>query len=688
MFYPYTERRLDCQTLVKAAVLDEDLSVAPEPSVKYPGLIDRALECIEQHRGVITEDALIGHVFGNTSSAAMWRSLLRSVLADHPQLTLRPDGVWTTGSQLDGEAFPADFAVLDIETTGLKPSQQRIIEVGIIRVSPSGSPLRWTSLVNPGRPIPQYITSLTGIDNQLVATAPEFRSIAPTIIEALGDLPIVGHNVDFDVAFLNAELARSGLPSLVNTSVDTLLLANRYASESRRLSLSDVARAIGVPLQGSHRALADAETTLEVFRILLVRAREQGIESMDDLLRVCSVSKPARPARTAVGRGRAILDRDHLKPIPHSPGVYIMRDADDRVLYVGKAKDLRKRVASYYSQPLGYTRKMDGLLETLAHIEVEVVGSELEALMLESQLIRRYRPRFNTVQRNAEQYVYVRIDISNRWPRVVLSRDRADDGALYFGPFRSSSRAKEAVAIVNDILPLRTCRRSFADSRSYGSPCLELSLKRCLGPCMGQADPDEYRGLVHDVIAYFEGEPVRLIDHLHRKLEQTVATLDFERAVRVRDQIKRIEALSLEQQRLDGARRYTHALLVLPSAAPASREVWYLLMGQRWAQLTVADSSSAESLVPRLAVVHRRAVTGKSSLAPGHHSVDEMSILSRWMRKTPEHPALIPLGNDVDFICIARKVLALDLATPFGESHGDEPLSIDEEDHNTEFRSD
>lgn len=352
--------------------------------------------------------------------------------------------------------------------------------------------------------------------------------------------------------------------------------------------------------------------------------------------------------------------------IPTEPGVYRFRDDTGRVLYVGKAKNLRKRVGSYYSQPLGYTRKMDGLLETLARIQIEVVGSELEALILESQLIRRYRPRFNTVQRNAEQYVYVKVDISNPWPRVTTCRDRADDGALYFGPFKSSSRARDAVELVNDFLPLRTCRRSFADKRSYGSPCLELELHRCLGPCVGRADADEYRGFVRDVVRFFEGDTSRMVARLHAKLEETVTTLDFERAARLRDRIRQVERLAQEQHLLDGAGRYQHALLVLPSAEQDHREVWYLLKGRRWAQLTVEDDEQPEQLVDRLRPIQERARLGVAEFVPDHHAVDELSILARWMRRTPEHPALIDLDS-LDLESAAQMALDLDLTVPFGD---------------------
>ena len=652
----------------------------------YPGLIERALACIEEHHGSLDENALIGHVFGGASSPTLWRPLLRSVLKDQPGLTLRSDGVWTTRIQVDQVEFPAEFVVLDVETTGLKPSQQRIIEVALIRVSPHGSPVRWSSLLNPGRPVPAYISQKIGIDDAMVADAPEFRSIAPTIVEIVEELPVVGHNIAFDLSFINTELMRCGLPRLVNTPIDTLTLTSQLVSEARRLNLADVARVMGIDSRQSHRAMPDAETTLEVFRLLLMRAREQGLSTLDDLLRTSASARPSSRVRKPAGRASSILDRSHLSAIPHAPGVYIMRDKEESVLYVGKAKDLRKRVASYYSQPLGYTRKMDGLLETMARIQVEVVGSELEALILESQLIRRYRPRYNTVQRNAEQYVYVKVDISNPWPRVTTCRDRANDGALYFGPFKSSSRARDAVELVNDVLPLRTCRRSFADKRSYGSPCLELELRRCLGPCVGRADPEIYRGFVRDVVAFFEGDTTRMISRLHAKLHDTVTTLDFERAARLRDRIRQVERLANEQHLLDGAGRYQHALLVLPSPKPDMREVWYLLKGRRWAQLTVADSDRPERLAQRLAPISERARQAAATFVPDHHAVDELSILARWMRRTPAHPALIAL-DDRELHEAARMVLAVDLSAPFGDSVtngeddniSDAPTSADDE---------
>ena len=165
-----------------------------------------------------------------------------------------------------------------------------------------------------------------------------------------------------------------------------------------------------------HRAEGDAELTARAALVLFRIAAEHGDGSID-ALKATSRLPEARP-RDGIGRGRALLDTDFLKTIPSKPGVYLMLDANKRVIYVGKAKDLRDRVGSYYSQPLGYTRKMDGLLESISEIDVRVVGSELDALMLEAQLIKRYQPRYNKVMRSHEQYPYIKVDLASPWPRI------------------------------------------------------------------------------------------------------------------------------------------------------------------------------------------------------------------------------------------------------------------------------
>lgn len=634
---------------------------------RYDHLLERALRYINERNGSVAEELLIAHVFGTAANPALWSSLLLTIMAGAPGVVRRPDGRWTSMAEGSIRQVLGEYAVLDVETTGLKPRHHRVIELAVILVGPEGEQQRWSTLVNPERRIPEYIVSVTGIDDMKVASAPKFRSVAPTLVELIGERPIVGHNVEFDVSFVNAELRRNDHARLINATVDTLALADALLPDARRLDLGSVAARLGIARSTAHRAMSDAETTCAVLERLRIEAAARGRHTIEDLQDVAAAGPRRRRPAPDVGRGRAVVDRALLDGIPHAPGVYIMLDGEERVIYIGKAKDLRKRVSSYYSQPLGYTRKMDGLLESINAIETVVVGSELEALLLESQLIRRYRPRFNTVQRNVEQYMFVRVDIANQWPTVTLARERDEDGARYFGPFRSSRQARDAVTLINDILPLRTCRRSFKDARSLGSPCIELSLHRCLGPCVGQADRERYREHVNLVLAFFSGDRQALLAHLHEKLTETARTQQFERAAKLRDQISRLERVALEQSQLDGAAANPHALLVLPGAEAGVREVWYLLLGQRWAQLSVPAAMNARELADRLRPIRQRALAAERGIVPHHHSVDETAIIQRWVQRSAGHPAYIAWAPEASCGAMALRALAVDLSEPFGE---------------------
>ena len=623
----------------------------------------RAEAFVSEQGGRASEDLLISHVFGSTGSPALWRPLLRDVLARHEGLTLRGDGAWLLASQgpQDKERPLQEFVVLDVETTGLQPSRQRIIEIAISRFSDGGVAHHWESLCHPERQIPAYIVKLTGIDDDLIAGAPRFESLADAVAELIADAVVVGHNVEFDLGFLNAELKRVGRAPVVNDRVDTLALASKIVPGLRKPTLRAVAERLGVAsaAKNRHRAGPDARVTGDVAVALIEQAWAAGFRTLDDLK---SVARPAtRRPKERMPRASTVVDRSLLASIPRSPGVYLMRDANERVVYVGKAKNLRDRVGSYFSQPLGYTRKMDGLIESLSRIQVEVVGSELEALLLESQLIRRYQPRYNTALRSHEQYPFIRIDVSNPWPRVSLAKARKDDGARYFGPFRSAATARKTVDLINRVVPLRTCPRSFRDARSYGSPCLQLDLGRCLGPCVGRADRDQYMALVHQVIDYLDGRDEALHDVLWTGLEAAAAALDFERASRLRRELQASLALTAAQRRMREATEANWVVVVTPAAEPGFREVMVVLRGRLWAQLHVGESSDAEELAARLGQCWERfAATGLGE--PDHDSVDDMHILSSWLARHEGCPAIVPLGERnpaPDWRGIAERVLRL-----------------------------
>ena len=632
---------------MEAAALD---TVPPPPPVgaspgqSYRHLAERAGAFIREHGGAAPEDALIHFVFGGAGSVALWRPLLRQLLAEEEQLILRADGRWAlTSTAAPVLSCPiADFVAIDVETTGLHPSRQRIIEVAVIRYEGGAEVERFVSYCQPERGIPDYIARLTGITNEDVADAPLFRDVVDDIVCLTGDRLLIGHNVGFDIGFLNAELDRCGRSKLINERLDTMTLATRLLTGVRKPGLHTIAKTLSIPSHSrrAHRAAADASLTAEVALRLAALATEQGLTTIDQL-KALQAPKVRRGADRR-GNGRSVLDRSLLADIPKRPGVYLMRDAFGTIIYIGKAKNLRDRVSSYYSQPLGYTRKMDGLLEAIARIDVEVVGNELDALMLEAQLIRRYQPRYNTALRAHEHYPFIRVDIANAWPRVTLAKSRRDDGARYFGPFRSTTSARKTVDLINRIIPLRTCTRSFRDARSYGAPCLELDLGRCLGPCVAKADRDIYMGLVRNVVTFLEGQDDVLYEMLWRGLEDAAEKLDFERAARIRHDLSSVTTITAAQRRLRAAMETAYMIIVLPAPEPAQREVVLVAHGRVWSRIRAGEGEDYGILGTRLAASWERLHTHGAATVD-HDSLDEANLLGRWLSVNAGHPAIIAM---------------------------------------------
>jgi DNA polymerase III epsilon subunit family exonuclease len=610
--------------------------------------------------GSAPESALIAHVFGTVGSAALWTPLLRSMLGRDPLLTLRADGIWmiveerpvAVGGHLD------EFVAVDVETTGLRPARQRIVEVAVVRFAEGREVERFESLVNPGRRLPKYIADLTGIADIDLAEAPTFAAVADRVLQVLGEGLLVGHNVGFDISFLDAELARLDRPRLTNERLDTMGLAGRLLPQVRRPSLEAVAEKLGVIARPSkvHRAGQDATIAALVAMKLAEHARQAGYASLDEV-KGLGTRLPERP-RQRHPRGRADLDRAMLAGVPKAAGVYLMKNAFGEIVYVGKAKNLRDRVGSYFSQQLGYTRKMDGLLESLAAIETVVVGNELQALLLESQLIRRYQPRYNTALRSHEQYPFIRVDVATAWPRITLAKSRKNDGARYFGPFRSASSARRTVDLLNRVVPLRTCSRSFRDARSYGSPCIELDLGRCLGPCVGRADRDTYRALVRDVVAYLDGHDDALYQLLWKGLEEAAEKLDFEKAEKLRRELRDAGAVVGSQRRIREATETGRCLLVLPAEAQGERDLLLIAGGRIWAQLRMGTEDGRTDFGGRLLRSWERLrAAGLPTI--DHDSVDEAHILHRWLVRQGRLPGLIRLSDEPNWEAVVDAILAL-----------------------------
>ncbi|MCW2279040.1 excinuclease ABC subunit UvrC [Heliophilum fasciatum] len=242
--------------------------------------------------------------------------------------------------------------------------------------------------------------------------------------------------------------------------------------------------------------------------------------------------------------------QEKLQHLPEKPGVYLMRDAQGQVIYVGKAIHLKNRVRSYFQAAKNLTAKTQALVSHIDDLETIVTDSELEALILECNLIKQHKPQYNIMLRDDKTYPYIKVNVQERFPRLVITRRLEKDGAKYFGPYPSAGAVKETVQLLRQLFPLRTCSRQMMEQRRR--PCLNHHIGRCLAPCSGEVEPGTYRAMIDHILAFLEGKTDELLRRLRAEMMEAAAELDFERAAERRDQIQALEQV-LEKQKVFSA---------------------------------------------------------------------------------------------------------------------------------------
>src|SRR5919205_1432722 len=344
---------------------------------------DRLVELVEEQRGpVLAEDAARRLFALRQAPVALARSLLADVVETDARLTWNGDSVALTeppGATLLLEE--ATYVVVDLETTGLRPGQSGICEIGAVRLRGFEVEAEFETLVDPGLPIAAGASAVTGLRNEQLRGAPRPAVAVQRFHAFAGDAVLVAHNARFDLAFLDRETERLTGSRLANPVVDTVSLARRLlAGRVPRASLAQLAHLAGTSVAPCHRALPDAQATAEVLLRLIGLAQERGARTVADLVTL------------AATRTRRVYDKRHLvHGAPPRPGVYVFRDENGQVLYVGRARDLRARLRSYFRSDR-QRPAVEAALGAVERIEWTVYGSELEAALVELRTIRELRP--------------------------------------------------------------------------------------------------------------------------------------------------------------------------------------------------------------------------------------------------------------------------------------------------------
>ena len=436
------------------------------------------------------------------------------------------------------------FCVLDLETTGGNRETDRITEIGAVKVRGGQCLGTFQTLVNPGSVIPPSITLLTGITQSMVMQAPRIEQVLPTLQEFCGDSVIVGHNVRFDLGFLNAALERSRRTRFSNASLDTVALARRLLrDEVPNCRLGTLASRFRLDHQPSHRALDDALATVDLLHLLIERAAAFGVLGLDDLQLLPGIAGHPQVSKLKL--------TNHL---PRRPGVYLFCDQRGEVLYVGKATNLRQRVRSYFGSD--DRRKIGPMLREAQSIRFHETTDPLSAAVLELRYLHQLRPRYNKQGTTWDRYVYVRLSVDEAWPRLSVVKDPNAKG-FHLGPLPSRTMANLVIEGIQSVVPLRRCTnrlgRNFLAAID-STPCTASQLGVAACPCAGQADAREYGNAVRRVIRGFQDEPELLLGPLRQRMTDLATHRRFEEAAATRDRAQAIAGALRRQRQIDELR--------------------------------------------------------------------------------------------------------------------------------------
>jgi DNA polymerase-3 subunit epsilon len=439
------------------------------------------------------------------------------------------------------------FAVIDVETTGLSPDRSRITEIGIVKVKSGEIIGEYKQLVNPGQFIPYAITRLTGITNEMVSDKPKFEEIAGEVMEFIfsesENVILGGHNVRFDYGFLNASLSRAGYNKLTIPSLCTARLARRLSRSLPSKSLSSLRRHFKIHSRRAHRALDDAKAAAIIITNFIEQlVTDFEIETVDEVLgfqyrKIYENKKlPARFKKL----------KAELRNVPQKPGVYYMLNRNNEIIYIGKAKNLKDRLSSYFYHNVSHTSKIKKLVRYVHKLEWETTGSELSALLLESKMIKSHKPVFNRALTSFRKYPFIKIDVQREYPRVQKVYEIMPDGAKYYGPFASSFTVNNLIEAINKNYKLRKCDdRALHPSKSK-TPCMYFEFNQCGAPCNYTVSAGEYKKEVREVHKFLtEDYETSAVNLLEREMHTEAERMNFERASYLRDNIADLRRVML-----------------------------------------------------------------------------------------------------------------------------------------------
>jgi len=322
-----------------------------------------------------------------------------------------------------------------------------------------------------------------------------------------------------------------------------------------------------------------------------------------------------------------------LKALPSKPGVYLLKDEGGNVLYIGKAASLYHRVGSYFGSPSNLSTKLQRMVARATDFDFFVTDSEQEAILLECNLIKKYRPRYNVRLKDDKSYPYLKINLAEDWPRVYFTRRIEKDGARYFGPFASAGSVRKTLALLRRLFPFRSCKRPVTGNESR--PCLEYHIHRCLGPCIAAISKEEYRQVISQVILFLEGKQEVIVQELRSRMAEAAENLEFEKAALIRDQVHAVERV-IERQKIASAEGEMDVIAFAQAREQAYVLVFFIRNGKLLGREHFILAGTQDEEPSQIMTSFVQQFYNSAPYIPGQillqHSLEGMSLIAAWLK--------------------------------------------------------
>jgi DNA polymerase III subunit epsilon len=535
-------------------------------------------------------------------------------------------GTLDTLLSADGSVDPAalslrdtTFVVLDLETTGGAPDGGGVTEIGAVKVRAGEVLGQFGTLVNPGERLPPFITVLTGITEAMLAPAPPLEAVLPSLLEFLRGSVLVAHNAPYDVGFLKAACARHGYTWPQPRVLDTAALARRALTndEVPNRKLATLARFFRSAVEPTHRALDDARATVDVLHGLIERLGSYRVHTLGDAVEFAKAVTPTQRRQRHLADG-----------LPHVPGVYVFRAADDRPLYVGTSKDIGARVRNYFTA--GEKRaRISEMLAAAVRVEAVECAHSLEAEVRELRLIAAHSPPYNRRSKHPERVVWLKLT-AEAYPRLSVVRQLADDDAAYLGPFSSRRTAELAAAGVYDAVPLRQCSHKLS-VRTTMPACALAELGRCPAPCEHQISVTEYADRAATPLRNaMYGDPEPVVEALLARIRVLSDRQRYEEAAVIRSRLVALLRATLRMQRLGALTRVAEMVAARRNTVGG----WEIVVVRHGRLAAAATSPSREHPRPTLNAARATAETVRPGPGPvPAASAEETERILAWLER-------------------------------------------------------